>query len=121
MSIIANPSGGGFEIEQSNFNNFSASSTVQWSHNKSKKPMFVQLVLKCTAANLGYSVDDQLILSPTDSHYSNRGFVVDATSNDVLKAYVGSGGLAFIVKGGGAGSTLADLTKWQMRFRAVFA
>ncbi len=89
-------------------------------HGLGERPKFVQYTLKCTTANLGYSVGDEYDLGcGVNNNAVNTGLsvVLDATNINIR---FGSAGSVFCANNKGTGAGLSNLTNssWALVVRA---
>lgn len=102
-----------------------AGSSVTLSHSGTSVPEVVDVRLVCTAADRGYSIDDEVSLGSFFWSGSNTGipaFTVAITDNQVIVIRSSSASVVYLCpKGGGSAyDTPADMAKWSLRASCIF-
>lgn len=120
FQITSSSGGGGSFTEEfiSADQTITSSGSLTLAHGLSAKPKLVQLWLKNTSAEFGYSVDDELLITPHPGSDTNSGIsiVPDGTN---LNIRFGNSAVTFnnIHKTSAGGAALTN-SRWKAIFRA---
>lgn len=78
-----------------------ASGSLTLAHGLGAKPRFVRCFLKCTSAHVGYSVGDEVDVSPNSLYGSTDGFSLWSDTTNIYVRYA-SGGTVTIIRNASA-------------------
>lgn len=85
-------------------------------HSLSAAPQLIQVRLKCTTANLNYSVNDEVIFSAMDTNASSSGFSIVPDSTN-LNVRIGNTAPFILDKSTGVGNSITT-TSWRLIIKA---
>lgn len=117
IAILSSLSSGAGAFFESSNQSISNSASASIAHSLGSVPRMVTGVLKCIAANEGYSIDDEVQMGHAGHGQSSRGLVFGADSSG--NVFYKRGSDVIFINNKSDGSDVAiDLSKWKLVLRA---